>query len=87
MIEKELEIKNEVGLHARPAATLVKVASRFQSQINIVYQNKVADCKSILSLMSLVVKQGERVTIKIDGSDEQEAMNTLESLFENDFVA
>ncbi len=85
MISKTLEVTNEVGLHARPAATLVKLAAKFSSSIEINYKDRSADCKSILSLMSLRVKQGEFVDIKISGSDEEEAMVQIENLFENDF--
>jgi len=85
MIKAKLEVTNDVGLHARPAATLVKVASKYSSEITLSYGNKEANCKSILSLMSLRVKQGEFVDIEISGPDESEAIQEISYLFKNNF--
>jgi phosphocarrier protein len=71
-------IKDEIGIHARPAGLLVKKASAFQSNITIRKDNKTADAKKIFAIMSLGAKQGETITIEISGEDEDEALTTLE---------
>lgn len=85
MIEKSIKVTNEVGLHARPAAMLVKAAAKYSSNIDIRYKDKTANCKSILSLMSLRAKQGEIVSLTISGEDEEIALKEIVSLFENNF--
>lgn len=71
-------IKDELGIHARPAGLLVKKASAFQSNITIRKDSKTADAKKIFAIMSLGAKQGDAITIEINGEDEEEALTTLE---------
>ncbi|SET65585.1 phosphocarrier protein [Natronincola peptidivorans] len=85
MMEKTLEITTEVGLHARPAAALVKESNKYKSEIILVYNGKTANCKSIISIMSLQAKQGESVTFQITGEDEKEAIEGIVSLFNSNF--
>ncbi|WP_409299787.1 HPr family phosphocarrier protein [Peribacillus sp. SCS-155] len=77
MLEKELAISIENGLHARPAADLVKGLKQFSSAVELYAGNKQYNAKSVLSLMSASIKQGEMVRIKTSGSDEQEAMDWI----------
>lgn len=74
-------IKDELGIHARPAGLLVKEAGKFQSTIIIKCGDKEADAKRLLKVMSLGVKQGNTVTVTADGADEGEAAKALEAFF------
>lgn len=81
MIKKEFEIFNKVGLHARPAALFVQTASKFKSQISIKKGNKTVNGKSIMGVMTLGASSGDKVTIIVDGPDENEAIETIEAFF------
>ena len=85
MVEKEFIIENEAGLHARPAAMLIKEASRFQSDILVIRGNKTGNAKSLLSILALGVFKGTGVTVRIDGSDEIAAMYKISKLIESNF--
>jgi len=82
MLEDILEIKNEHGLHARPSAAFVKLASTFRSTIKISSGRDSVDGKSIMGLMLLAAEKGRRLKVEIDGEDEQEAMISLKKLVE-----
>ena len=81
MIKKEFEIFNKVGLHARPAALFVQTASKFKSEISIEKGNKTVNGKSIMGVMTLGASYGDKVTIIIDGPDENEAIEVIEEFF------
>lgn len=87
MISKEFTVTGETGLHARPATQLVQVASRFSSDVELEYQNKKVNVKSIMGVMSLGIAQGGKFTIIIDGHDEEEAMKNIEELFTKEGIA
>lgn len=74
-------IKDELGIHARPAGLLVREAAKFESSIKIKNGEKEADAKRLLNVMSLAVKRGNTVTVTADGSDEEEAVKALEAFF------
>lgn len=82
MIEKTVKIINPLGLHARAAAQLVRLAGKFKSQIKLVRTDNevMADAKSILSVLTLAAAKGTELILSIDGADEIEAMNALEDL-------
>ena len=73
MTKKKVEIKLENGLEARPVALLVQTASQFDSSIYIESDNKKVNAKSIMGMMTLVLKAGESVVVIAEGSDEEEA--------------
>lgn len=85
MIERDIEIVNRLGLHARAAAKLVQLASGFESDIKINRQHDEVDGKSILGIMMLAAAQGTHVTVSCDGSDEGEAMEAVAQLFADKF--
>lgn len=85
MIEKELDIRNRLGLHARAAAKLVHTASRFQSQIRIRKDREEVDGKSILGILLLAASQGTRITVTATGTDESEAVAAISSLVDGRF--
>ena len=85
---REFVIKNEVGLHARPAALFVKTVSPFSSDImveNLVTGSDPVNAKSILSVLSIGVEQNHRVRITAEGDDEDQAISALVDLIERDF--
>lgn len=79
MLKKEVEIKLENGLEARPVALLVQVASQYESSIYIESGNKRVNAKSIMGMMTLVLKAGEKVSVSADGNDEEDACNAIET--------
>lgn len=87
MIETNVKIINPLGLHARAAAQLVKLAGKFQSKIQLIRQDNtvVADAKSILSVLTLAASKGTGLQLWIEGVDELEAVNAIVSLIENGF--
>lgn len=85
MIKKKITIKNEAGLHARPAAALVKLASKFDADFNIHMYGYTVNGKSILGVMTLAADQGTELEIEFEGDDEEEAAEAITELFENGF--
>lgn len=79
MLEKKIVVDLESGLHARPAAEFVKIASSFESDITVAKNGKSANAKSIMGVMSLGVSKGDQVDLVVDGSDENEAITTIEN--------
>lgn len=79
-------VQNPEGIHARPAGLLAKQAQKYQSSIVIAKQTgKQADLKRLIAVMGLSVKQGETVTLTIDGADEQTAAQELKAFMEANF--
>ena len=85
MITKKLTILNKLGIHARPAAQFVRVASRFVADVTVEKDDESVDGKSIMGLMMLAVGCGADITVTTDGSDEAEAMAALEELVSKKF--
>ena len=78
MIKKPITIKISNGLEARPIALLVQVASQYESNIYVESEAKKVNAKSIMGMMSLGLDSGESVTVSVDGTDEVEAMESIE---------
>ncbi len=85
MLSEEIEIINQLGLHARAAAKFVGTATRFESKITIAKDGKSVDGKSIMSVMMLAASVGSIVEITADGPDEEEAMNAIRELINDRF--
>ena len=85
MIERAFKIKNKHGLHARPAAQLVKIASKFESDILIMKDGLEINGKSIMGVMMLAAEIGSEISVKTTGIDEDRAMEALTELFDNKF--
>ena len=83
MVEKQFTVKDEQGIHARPASILVSTATKFKSEINLLYNEKSVNLKSILGVMSLGIGLGGEFTISATGIDEQDALNGLEEALKN----
>ena len=87
MLSGRVKVRNELGLHARAAAQLVKVASGFRSKITLTRPdlNIIADAKSILSLLTLSASKGTDIELDVHGEDETEAFSAIQTLFANGF--
>ncbi|RMF62823.1 MAG: HPr family phosphocarrier protein [Calditrichaeota bacterium] len=85
MVRKQVRIKNKLGLHARPAAQVVKTASKFKSDVFLAKDDHEVNGKSIMGVMMLAAEMGSTVTIIANGEDEVEAVAALAELFEQKF--
>lgn len=85
MLRRTLRIVNKLGLHARAAAKLVKLASAFESQIQVKRQQREVNGKSIMGVMLLAAGKGTEVELTVDGVDEIKAMEELSQLIESGF--
>ncbi len=72
-------ITDPAGIHARPAGLLVKEAKKFESKISVAKGVRKADLKKLFAVMGLGVKQGETITIEVEGADEEAAAATVEA--------
>lgn len=78
----EYTVKDEVGIHARPAGMLVKEAKKYESKIMITRDSKKAEATKLLALMGLGVKCGQTVAVEISGADEDAAYDNILKFFE-----
>lgn len=85
MIVQEVTITNSAGLHTRPAAAVVKLASKFKSEFFIEMEGSAINAKSIIGVMSLAAPKGSRLVLKLEGEDEAEAARQLIEFFEQGF--
>lgn len=76
------DVKDELGIHARPAGMLVKEAKKFQSVITLDNGVKTAEATKLMAVMSMGVKCGQTVTVKVEGEDEEAALEAMKSFFE-----
>ena len=84
MVEKEITIQNESGLHARPAAIIVQKANGFRSDIFLEKDEDRVNAKSIMGVMMLAAAFGTKIKVIAEGDDEEEAMKTITRLLESD---
>ena len=84
-IEKEITIVNRLGLHARPAAMFVRIASRYRAEVWVGKEGEKVNGKSIMGLMMLAAGQGSTLNICCDGPDADKAMAELEELIKARF--
>lgn len=85
MITKKITVLNKLGIHARPAAQFVRVASRFQADVTVEKDEERVDGKSIMGLMMLAVGCGAEITVTAEGADEKEALAAIEELIAGKF--
>jgi len=79
------KLKNKLGMHARAAASFVKVAEKFKSKIDVAHNSETADGKSILGILTLACPYGGELTIRAQGEDADAALQALGELIENKF--
>ena len=85
MPQKKIKIINKLGLHARAAIKLVNLASRYQCEILLHYQQRDINAKSIMNLMAIGASCGQEVVIKTEGQDQDIALKAIEDLFNDRF--
>ena len=83
--ERSVQIVNEAGIHARPAAEIVKTAARFASEIMIVKDGLDVNAKSIMGVMMLAAECGSTVLLRADGDDAQAAIDAITEVIANGF--
>ncbi len=80
MQQREVEIVNKLGLHARASAKLTQLAAKYQCDVSLARNGRKVNAKSIMGVMMLAAGKGSRVTLETDGPDESEAMNAITGL-------
>ena len=85
MVSKEFTIKNKMGFHMRPANVFVTEMSKFSSDINIIFNGKTINGKSIMNIMAACIKCGSTITVECSGADENEMLNAASALIEDGF--
>ena len=85
MIETTVKIKNKAGLHTRPAATIVKLASKYKCDFNISKDGVLINGKSIIGVMTLAAEMGSELVLSFDGEDEKEAAEEILDYFNRGF--
>ena len=84
-VEKEIPIVNRLGLHARPAAMFVRIASRYRAEVWVAKEGEEINGKSIMGLMMLAAGQGSKLRIRCEGLDADKALEELEALIKAKF--
>ena len=84
-VEKEVTIVNRLGMHARPAAMFVRIASRFRCEVWVSKEGEQINGKSIMGLMMLAAGQGSKLMIRCEGPDADRAMQELQELIASRF--
>ena len=87
MEKRDFHIIAETGIHARPATLLVQAASKFGSDVNLEYNGKSVNLKSIMGVMSLGVGQNADVTITAEGDDEKDALDAIDDTMKKEGLA
>ncbi len=85
MQQRDIEIVNKLGLHARPSAKLTQLASSFNSKVFMSRNGRRVNAKSIMGVMMLAAAKGSTVSLETDGDDEVEAMDALAALISSGF--
>ena len=85
MLQREVEIVNKLGLHARASAKLTQLAARYQSEVQMSRNGRKVNAKSIMGVMMLAAGKGSKVVIETDGPDEGDAMEAIVSLISDYF--
>lgn len=83
-IERKIRVKNQQGLHARPAALFVQIANKYDSVIKVLKDNQVVNGKSIMGILMLAAEKDSEIVIIAEGSDSEDAVLELENLLNSD---
>lgn len=84
-LSTKVQVKNKMGLHTRPATTIVKLLQKCRSEVLFTHKRETVNAKSILSILMLAARKGSRITITVDGDDAEEIMPQLVKAFETKF--
>ncbi len=85
MLQEQITITNRRGLHARAATKLVKTATQFKADIQIEFDGKSADCKSVMSILLLAASVNSNILLLANGPDESQALAKIKALFGSNF--
>ena len=85
LIEKDLQVVNRLGVHARPAAAIVQTVLNFESEVHFIHNGARINAKSIMGLLTLAATQGTILRVICEGSDAEQAMAAVKTLFANGF--
>jgi phosphocarrier protein len=83
ILEKEVIVRDEIGLHARPAARLAQAAQEFAAEVRLQYGDMSVDAKSVLDILSLSAARGAALIIRAKGADAERAITALEEIFKS----
>lgn len=83
MYEQKVTLTNEIGLHARPASIFIRAAVKFPCDITVERNGRSYNAKSIMSVLSMSASNGDELTLKASGDNEEEAVKTLVDVIEN----
>lgn len=85
MIRQQITIQNKLGLHTRAAAKLVDTAKKFASRIELLYRDRIVDCKSIMGVITLGAQKDNVLDVIVTGDDEAEAIAAIQKLVDGKF--
>jgi phosphocarrier protein HPr len=85
MTEREVVVKGDAGVHARPAMMIVKEAMKYPCDVKLIKDDVEADCKSIMSVLGLAIVSGSRLIIRASGEGEAKVVDSIVSMIENNF--
>lgn len=85
MLVQKVKVKNTLGLHTRPAATIVKILQPLKSSVSFTYKDETINARSIMSILMLAAKKNAQITITVEGVDAEMAMRRLVAAFEEEF--
>ncbi|NMM27545.1 MAG: HPr family phosphocarrier protein [Glaciimonas sp.] len=85
MIQQDIEIVNKLGLHARASAKLTQLAGKFQSEVWLIRNGRRVNGKSIMGVMMLAAGKGAKVTLEIDGEDEDACLQAITAMIADKF--
>jgi phosphocarrier protein len=77
VVKKEFTVKNATGFHARPASKIVDIATKYKASVNFVKESDEYNCKSMMSILSMGAKKEDRLTLVVDGEDEETAIEEI----------
>ncbi len=85
MTEREVVVKSDAGVHARPAMMIVKEAMKYPCEVKLIKDDVEADCKSIMSVLGLAIVSGSRLIVRASGEGEANVVETIVTMIENNF--
>lgn len=85
MVSKTLKIVNKMGFHMRPASNFTAEMAKYSADVNIVFNEKIINGKSVMNIMAACIKCGSEITVECNGADEQEMLNKAVELIESGF--
>ncbi|WP_027729041.1 HPr family phosphocarrier protein [Treponema sp. C6A8] len=85
MVEKILTVQNRAGIHARPAAIIAQTANKFESEVTLIRDDAEVNAKSIMGVIAMGAGYNTQLTLRVEGSDETEAAEVIEELFNSKF--